>query len=167
MFYWNSQLLILGFVILKIFCHIYHLSCTCSFHFFKNAKLMWVLSVHDPHLTCTDFWIPAGKGALLCLIHHLAHYCTNGLISTALLTTFSCLSLPAATNEMVLLPWPPQTHNIVSCFKWKTLEFLYVPWWYSTPHNMKWDQVSSCCFVHVNIRYFFLSVCVSNDLNQK
>lgn len=120
--------------------------------------------MHYPHVTCTDFCIPAGKGALLCLIHHLAHYCTNGLISTAMLTTFSCLSLPPATNETVLLPWPPQTHNKVSCFMWKTWEFLYVPWWHLTPRNMKCGQVSSCCFVDVNMRCFYLSVCFSHNL---
>lgn len=60
--------------------------------------------MHCSRLTCTDFWIPAGKGAPLCLIHHLAHYYANGLISTALLTIFCCLGHPAATSGSVLLP---------------------------------------------------------------
>ncbi len=177
MFYQNQKrALIFGFTTLKLFYRIYYIILEIYWLVHASVSPAKMLNfhfslMHYPHLTCMDFWLPVGKGVLLCLIHHLAHYCANGLISTALLSTFSCLK--AATNERVLLPWPPQTHNKVSGFlsgeKWhyeKTLAFLYVPGWHLTLHTPQYEVRSGfkplfkCVHVDVNTRYFFLFVCV-------
>lgn len=140
--------LIFGFTMLKLFNHIlfYYNYGLC--HCFRMVNLCESV-MHHPHFTWTDFWIPAGKGALLCLIHHLAHYFAYGLISTSVLTTFSCLSSPRCHQREGFVAMTPtntsQSVRLLIGDMWKILEFLYIPGWHLTLDNMKWDQVSSHC----------------------
>lgn len=125
----------------------------CWIH--SQNKACLVLSERFLRLTCVHFLVPAGKGALLRLIHYLAHYCPNRLIKAALLTTFSCRSLLRPPAERVLLPWLPQTHNKVSGVSLAGGEAYYEKHWHSSlsldatyctvpPHDMKQGRVLCC-----------------------